>query len=188
MTNPIYFSNFLIPAAKKATFLLVVVTRFFRGLFKFDRRLILLELDYQKKYQFDKSFLVIRYRFKNALWYCFKGIKTTTDAGTIILNPERIPNMSIALTVYGFCCKKVISINITPELALQTAYFRAAISQPKDLRISNRPFGVRSIVFEPVVAERRLHLSPVSMRLSSVKVSQTSIQIKYPLFNQTELL
>lgn len=188
MTNPVYFSDFLRPAMRKISFLLVVIARFFLQIFRFNRQLTLLELDYQRKYHFDKSLLVIRYRFKNALWYCFDGIKTTTDAGTIVLNPERILHMPIMLTVYGFCCQKVFSIAITPESTLQTAYFQTAISQPKDTEIFSRPVGLRNIDFKPVVAEWRLHFSPAGMHLPAVKIKQTAVQINYPLFKQSELL
>jgi hypothetical protein len=181
MINPLYFSDYIRPATNKIRFAFIVLGRFFGILFRRHKKLVLLDLDYQKKYQFDQSLLVIRYRFKNALWYCFKRVRRTTDAGVIVLNLTKIPEMPLTLIVHGFLSKKIFLIDITPEAALQTKSLRTKIVKPCNLKSYTKPVVVGGDTSYPAI-------SKVDVNCPAFKMKPTHIHMKYPSFNQTEFL
>ena len=68
--------NFLDKFFKKLHFLKVVIARFFTILFRRRKGIELLLLDYAEEHIFEKSYLVINYRFRNAIYYKFGNLKT----------------------------------------------------------------------------------------------------------------
>lgn len=181
MFNPIYFSDCVNPAAKKITFAFVVIGRFFKIFFSRNKQLTLQKLDYSKKYQFDKSLLIIRYEFKNALWYNFHGIKKTNNAGVIVLNIQNLKAKPIILTVHGFFNKKTFQFDIQPEARLQASYFNTAFIKPYNLQHQLAPLAVSKFLFKPV-------LSKVSMCYTSILKPLNNFQIVHQPFNQTQFI
>jgi hypothetical protein len=174
MTKLLYFSDHIKPIAKKIRFLLIVCGRFFIILFRWRKGIKLLRLDYAKKYQFDNSYLIIRYRFRNALWYNFKNIKKTTEKKIIVLNLKNVPVMPIELTAYGFFRSKTFHISVTPESILQNNSFKTAIKGINEIEIYSKPIILKEIKPTPT--------------LPKIKLNHSEIQIKQPSYNQTDFL
>jgi hypothetical protein len=174
MTKLLYFSDHIKPIAKKIRFLLIVCGRFFIILFRWRKGIKLLCLDYAKKYQFDNSYLIIRYRFRNALWYNFKNIKKTTEKKIIVLNLKNVPVMPIELTAYGFFRSKTFHISVTPESILQNNSFKTAIKGINEIEIYSKPIILKEIKPTPT--------------LPKIKLNHSEIQIKQPSYNQTDFL
>ena len=57
-------------------FIKVVFTRFFVILFRKRKRIDLLYLNYETEQLFENSYIIIRYRFRNALWFRFENHST----------------------------------------------------------------------------------------------------------------
>lgn len=174
MTNLLYFSDHIKSIAKKIRFLLIVCGRFFIILFRWRKGIKLLHLDYAKKYQFDNSYLIIRYRFRNALCYNFKNIKKTTEKKIIVLNLKNVPVIPIELTAYGFFRSKTFHISVTPESTLQNNSFKTAIKGINEIEIYSKPIILKEIKPTPT--------------LPKIKLNHSEIQIKQPLYNQTDFL
>lgn len=174
MTNLLYFSDHINPIAKKIRFLLIVCRRFFIILFRWRKGIKLLHLDYAKKYQFDNSYLIIRYRFRNALWYNFKHIKKTTENKIIVLNLKNVSVIPIELTAYGFFRSKTFHISVTPESTLQNNSFKTAIKGINEIEIYSK-----SIILKEI--------KPIP-KLPKIKLNHSEIQIKQPSYNQTDFL
>jgi hypothetical protein len=174
MTNLLYFSDHIKPLAKNIRFLLIVCGRFFIILFRSRKDIKLLHLDYAKKYQFDSSYLIIRYRFRNALWYNFKNIKKTTENKIIVLNLKNVPIIPIELTAYGFFRTKTFHISVKPEKTLQNNSFKTAIKGINEIEIYIKPNLLKVIKPTPT--------------LLKIKLNNTEIQIKQPSYNQTDFL
>jgi len=174
MTNLLYFSDHIKPAAKRIKFFFIVCGRFFIILFRWRKGIKLLRLDYAKKYQFDNSYLIIRYRFRNALWYNFKNIKKTTEKKIIVLNLKNIPETPIELTVFGFFRRKTFHISVIPESILQNNSFKTSTK------------GITEIecIIKPVV----LKVVNPTPTLPKTKLNHLEIQIKQPSYNQTDFL
>jgi hypothetical protein len=181
MFNPIYCSDYIKPVIRKIGFGLTILIRFFKILFTRHKELILLELDYGKRYQFDKSLLVIRYQFRNALWYDFKGIRQTTKAGIIVLDMPNIKTRPVKLAVHGFFNKKTFLIDIKPEAILQTNSFMASIIKPYNLQNQFKPIAVSKFLFKPVLLKIAMHHPFVLKPLSDFPIT-------YPPFDQTQFI
>ncbi|MBO9620205.1 MAG: hypothetical protein J7539_14350, partial [Niabella sp.] len=123
-----YFSDYIKPVGKKIKFVFVIIGRFLRILFRWRKDITLLQLFYTEKYLFDNSYLVIHYRFKNALWYNFKNIKKTTEKEILILNLKTVPAMPVELVVHGFFRKRSLLISVIAEKTIESKLFRLAIT------------------------------------------------------------
>ena len=174
MANFLYFSDYIKPALNKIRFAFIVSGRFLKILFRWRKGIRLLHLDYAKKYQFQNSYLIIRYRFKNALWYKFKYIKKTTEKQIIIFNLNNIPELPIELTVYGFFRTKTFDISIEPEFYLQTASFKTSITRLYEIELQETTINMS--IAQPITA------------IPKIKVFHPKIQVKQASFNQTDFL
>lgn len=174
MTGFLYFSDHIKPTAKRIRFVFIVCGRFFVILFRWRKEIKLLHLHYSKKYLFDSSYLIIRYGFRNALWYNFKNIKRTTEKGIIVLNLKNVPEVPILLIVYGFFRSKTFHISIMPEKTLQNNAFKTAVKTTNEIELYNKPIVLKDIKLSPT--------------LPKTKLNHPEIQIKQPSYNQTDFL
>ena len=174
MTDLLYFSDHIKRVAKWIRFLLIVCGRFFIILFRWRKDIRLLQLDYAKKYQFDSSYLIIRYRFRNALWYNFRNVKKTTDNEIIILDFKNMPEMPVKLIVYGFFRRRSFFISIAPGYSLYNKSFKIAIDGINGIKTISRPILLTNAILTPT--------------LPKIKLNHTDLKIKQPSFNQTDFL
>lgn len=174
MTNFLYFSDHIKPIAKKIRFLFIVCGRFFIIFFRWRKNITLLHLKYAKKYQFDNSYLIIHYRFRNALWYNFKNIKKTTEKELIVLNLKNVAETPIKLTVYGFFRSKIFLISVIPESTLQNSSFKTVVKGINEIESHSKPIVLKDIKPTPA--------------LPKIKLDQSEIQIKQPSYTQTDFL
>lgn len=174
MKNYLFFSDHIKQIAENIRFYLIVSGRFIILLFRRKKGIKLLYLEYANKYQFDNSYLIIRYSFRNALFYNFKNVKKTTDKQIIIFNLNNVPSQTIELTVYGFFKSTTFNIEIKPEWKLQNNSFKTAIKGIKEIEIYSKPILLKEIKPTP--------------RLPKIKLNHWEIQIKQPTYNQTDFL
>lgn len=158
----------------KINFILIVVSRFLKILFLRRKSIKLLHLLYAKNYQFDNSYLIILYRFKNALWYDFKGIKKTIEEDIIILNIKTIPKMPIELIVHGFFRKKSFSISVVPENTIESKLFRTELN------------GLNNV--KKISTSLTLCNSKIAASIPKINLKNTDIQIKHSSFNPTNFI
>ena len=83
-------------------------------------------LNYDKEHLFESSYIVINYRFRNAIYYRF-GKHITLEKKIKIFNIKNFEN-EFDLVVFGFFQKKKYRIRFEPKLALNTDTFKAKIS------------------------------------------------------------
>jgi hypothetical protein len=78
----------------------IVLFRSFILLFTRNKSIELIQLDAHSEYIFEKSYFAIAYKFRNAIWYEFKGLKSTTDDSLIVFDRSNVGN-PIVLIVHG---------------------------------------------------------------------------------------
>jgi hypothetical protein len=98
-------------------------------LFKWNKNIKLIQLSYFREWRFEKSYLIIHFNFKNAIWYQLKNIKRINCLQPIILNLENIKEKQIEFTVYGFFSQKTYLIDIVKSETLITETFKTEIKQ-----------------------------------------------------------
>ena len=174
MHNPLYFSDKFQPIAKKLKFVTVVGIRFLIIALKRKKSVELLHLRYSTKYLFDKSFLIISYKFRNALWYNFKNLKKTIEDKQVVFNPKNIPSNNITLEVYGFFQKTIYHINLKPENILEA----------KTFKVSTAGFQRETAFTPPINLERKNAL----LNLPKINIAKTQIVTNHSSYNQTDFI
>ncbi len=174
MQKLIYFSDYFKPLAGKFRFAFIVVCRSIKILFRRRKRIELLQLEYSKKYVFDNSYLIINYRFKNALWYKFRELKTTTEKHSAVFNLENIDATDITLTVYGFFQKKVFHISVMPENILISQSFKTAI-----LGINKKANFIPSL---------KLCVSRPIVEIPEIRIKEAYIQVNQSPYTQNDFI
>ncbi len=120
------FSQYIKYLIEKLQFIKIVFYRFLIILFRKRKRIELLYLNYDKEHLFESSYIVINYRFRNAIYYRF-GKHITLEKKIKIFNIKNFEN-EFDLVVFGFFQKKTYRIQFEPKLALNTDTFKATIS------------------------------------------------------------
>jgi len=85
-----------------------VAARFFKILFRSDKKIRLIYSNYTNKHFLGDKFIVLNYRFRNALWYKIENA-TTDKRQFVIEKPDQSKKM--ILIVYGFFKKKIYTLN-----------------------------------------------------------------------------
>lgn len=174
MINIFSFSDYFKPIANRIKFAFTVIGRVIKILLRRKRDIQLLQLEYSKKYLFDKSYLIIKYQFKNAVWYEFKTLKRTTQKSPVIFNITNLNRTSIILVVHGFFKKEVYTIEIKPENTIDTKNFKTRISN-----INNK------ITFIPSL---QLLIKNPKIYMPDININNTPIIISHSTFNQKDFV
>lgn len=103
-------------------FNIIVLFRYFILLFSRNKSIELIRLDVNTEYIFEKSYFAIAYKFRNAIWYEFKGLKSTTDDSLIVFDRSNVGN-PIVLIVHGLGNKREYEFETTPDHKLYNASF-----------------------------------------------------------------
>jgi len=175
-----YFSDYFKPVFATLKFAISVATKFVVIVFRRRKGIKLLGLDYSKKYLFDKSYLIINYKFKNALWYDFKNLRKTTNKHAVVFNLQNLSSNKITLIVRGFFQKKVYYINIKPEKILETKPFKLNLF---DLQKKSFIHQINFCTKNPLIKLERIKILE-----KGIKIFKKEIKINHSLYNQTDFL
>jgi hypothetical protein len=108
------FLHFFIYLFKKLQFILIVALRFVKVLCRKSWKIQRLHLNYYDEELFDDNYLIVNYRFRNALFYRL-GNQYIIEKQLKILNVENFDN-TCDLVVYGIFTKKVYRLKFKYEL------------------------------------------------------------------------
>lgn len=170
MNNPLFFSGLIALLLRRIQFWRITGGRFAALLFKKNKEIVCLQLEQEGPHLFDKGLVIVRYRFANALYYRFSGIKTTTEAGPLVLQADKLQGKSLELTVYGYFRKQTYRIAIRPAAYhFRSDTFRTSLKSirqveavPRSARlIAANAFSGLSVrlLVRPAVMPRGLHIA-----------------------------
>lgn len=165
------FSSFLNIILQKIVWYWTIVKRFSIILFRKNRRIKLLYLKYNSEHVFDNGFLIVNYRFRNALYYKF-GNHITLEKQIKIFNLKNFDH-EFQLTVYGFFQKKTFKLKVEPKSTLHTNNFKTTIS---------------NITVELKEQKTTLNQASVILTLDEPKIIYPKIKIETNSFNQNEFI
>lgn len=156
-----------------------IALRFFLVLFKKDKHLKEIYFESGNENIFEDSLLIIKYHFKNAIYYRVNN-KITIENKVKIFNVKNIKS-EIHFTVYGWFDKKHYLIEIKPNKSLNNKSFKTQIS---NLSISLKFKSV------PKLVNNQINVTPkkVSIESSKIFIANKNIQIKTNSFTQNEFL
>lgn len=163
----------------KIKFLFHVSKRVVIILFRKERNVELLELTFSEKFLFVNGYLIIRYRFRNALYYQFDNVKTIENQ-LKIFDISNFKN-EFNLVVHGLYEKKVYSIKVNPENRIHNQNFKTEFNN----------FKTELEFFDiPNLKSNNLIIKELQFNINRKVISVKKQQIKkqnYP-FNQSEFL
>lgn len=154
---------------------LKIVGRFLKILFKRNKSIQCIYLDYSDRYLFQSGYVIVNYKFKNALWYKF-GKYHTTQPSIKIFNLNNF-DKEFDLVVYGVFRKKVYRLKFEPQHVLETKTFKTQIEK------INREVNLKPI---PILNNKTINLKlgivslghrDVSIKLNTIKISSTNFNL-----------
>lgn len=172
-------SHYLKYLTEKFSYLIIIISRFLLILFRRKKGIELLRLEYNTEHLFDKSFIVILYRFRNAIYYQF-GNQTTVEKNIKIFNLNNFKR-EFELTVYGFFRKKTYKVKFEPKLTLETSSFKTDFFNLKnDFQFKTIP-NLSTPNF-------KIELIEIEIKPSKLKITPHKLALKHETFNQIDFI
>lgn len=112
-----------------------VATRLFKILFRSDRSIKLIYSSYSNKHFLGDKFVILDYRFRNALWYRI-GDSVTEKRHFLLEKPEAAKK--VLLTVQGLFRKKTYMLDFSESEYIDSSTFCVELSK-SSLREMNNP-------------------------------------------------
>jgi hypothetical protein len=150
-------------------------------IFKWNKNIKLNELSYFREWRFKKSFLIIHFNFKNAVWYQLKSIKRINCLKPIILNLENIKGDKIELIVYGFFRQEKYLIDISTSETLITESFRTEINQ---INIIHKIVASFDLKLKKPLLEKRV----ISLEQKKIDIDIKPISFNFKNYTQKEYI
>jgi hypothetical protein len=156
-----------------------IAGRFLKILFKRNKSIQCIYLDYSDRYLFESGYIIVNYKFKNALWYKF-GKYYTTQPSIKIFNLKNF-DKEFDLIVYGLFRKKVYRLKFEPQHILETKNFQTQIEK------INRDVNVKPV---PILNSKPINfnLDIVKLRHRDVSLKMNTIKISSTNFNLTDFI
>jgi hypothetical protein len=171
--------NLLNSLISELHFFKIVATRFFIILFRRRKSIELLQLDYDEEHIFEKSYIVINYRFRNALYYRF-GKYRTLQKQIKIFDLQNF-DKEFDFIVYGFFQKKKYKLRFEPKLKLNSSSFKTTLLN-LSLRLEEKPIPKLTPSLFFCVIKKPIIIT------TEIKLNQTKIKISNTTFNQTDYI
>ncbi len=172
-------SNYLIIILEKLHFLKVVIARFLTIFFRRRKEIELLRLEYDTEHLFDNSFIIINYRFTNAIYYKF-GNHMTSEKEVKIFNLTNF-DKDFQLTVFGFFRKKTYLLKFEPKLKLESEKFKTSFSN-FSIKLENQ--NIPNLSYPSFY----LTINKPIINPQKTKIINKTITIKTNSFNQNEFI
>ncbi|KAF2509401.1 hypothetical protein EYY60_13565 [Flavobacterium zhairuonense] len=164
---------------KQIAFTKTVLIRFLIILFKKNKNIELLKLNYETNHLFRNSFIIIDYEFDNALWYSFNN-KKTLEKSIKIFNLENIsPSMDIV--IHGFFRKKKYSLKFEPTLKIENQSFKTNFS---NLSLNLKENLIPRLT-HPLI---EISISKPEIETAKVNIKYQAINFKHNTYNQNEFI
>lgn len=150
-------------------------------IFKWNKEIQPIQLSYFRDWRLEKSYLIIHFNFKNAVWYQLQSIKKIDCSKPIILNLENIKESKLELIVYGLFRKKIYIIDTTKNKTITTNSFKTTISNINIVEqiISNLMLKLQKPFFKN---------EEISLKLNEIETAINPIHLTFNNFTQKEFI
>lgn len=160
-------------------FMLVITARCFKILFRRNKDLKELFLNYQTEHLFDTSYIAINYRFRNALYYQFGATKTLEKHIKIfdIKNCDK----EMDFVVYGLFDRIPYKLTFEPQLTLENSSFKTSISN-LNIKLTDR--NIPKLIHSKVDC----NIKTPTVITPRIRIKQRNIKISKTTYNQNEFI
>jgi len=173
------FSRQLKYLLKQGAFAKVILARFLIILFKKNKNIQLITLNYNTNHLFKNSLIIINYQFNNALWYSFNN-KKTLEKSIKIFNLENIDS-NLTFIVYGFFRKKKYILKFDPMLKIENKNFKTNFSNLSlNLKKNSIPKLTHSFV--------KICISEPQLKKTKIIATKLTFDINHNNYNKNEFI
>lgn len=158
-------------------FILKVLGRAIIVMFRRRQQIQLLRLEYCDQHLFENSYIILQYRFRNALWYRI-GKHKTLEKELKIFNLKNFEK-EFDFIVYGLFRKKVYKLKFEPKWSLDTTTFKTEV-QSKSLELMAQP----NLIF----GELDFRLTTPLVYINTIDIQITNIAVAVSNYNQTDFI
>lgn len=157
------------------------IGKWFSILFKRNRRLKKLSFDYYKNWHSNNSYLLVDFKFRNAIYFKVGNTKSFNFTKPLILNLQTLNTSNIKIEVYGFFQKQVFIIEPNKEIHLNSKLFRTTIENISQVEITRQKTRtkIQNFSFDKGKPKVNIH---------RVFINSNQIAIKSNKFNTQEYL
>lgn len=159
----------------------VRIGKWFAILFKRNRQLEKLSFDYYKNWHSDNSYLLVDFKFKNAIYFKVGDFKSFDFTKPLILNLQNSNTDKIKVEVFGFLQKQILVIELNKDIQLNTKPFRTAIENISPVQITRQKTRIK-------IPNLWFAESKPKVTIQSVSVKANQITINTNKFNSQEYL
>lgn len=173
------FSQYLTYLLEKLHFYKVVTARFLIILFRRKKRIEQLYLNYSTEHIFDNSYIIINYRFRNAIYYRF-GKYITLEKQINIFDLRNF-DREFDFVVSGFFRSKTYKLKFAPQLFLNNSSFKTSISN-LNIKLEERTI--------PNLAHPNIYsnIKKPKIIIPNIEINHKPITISNTIFNQNEFI
>lgn len=160
---------------KTTKFHFLKVSRLFCILFKRRKRIKKISFGYYQNWQFENAYLVVDFKFKNAVWFRIGNFKSYDFSKQIVLDLENIHTNTINFEVFGFFQKQVYEISLNKEAQINTQSFKTAIHNINTVELEQQ----KTKICTPEIV---LNISNPTFVFEKIAVKPQNIQFDYKPF------
>lgn len=138
-------------------------------------RLETIEFWYSLNWQFDNAYLVIEFKFKNAIWCQIGNVRKFDLSKPIILNLTNIHENVLCFKVFGLFQHKVFDIKLNKEAHLNI--------QPFNIKVENVGlFDLKHQKLHISVPEIAMRTNHITFTIERIALKSQNVQLNYNHF------
>lgn len=173
------FSHQLKYLITQGAFAKILMVRFLIIIFKRNKSIQLIRLNYNTNHLFKNGLIIIEYQFNNALWFSFDN-KKTLEKSIKIFNLEKIDS-NLTFIVYGFFRKKKYILKFDPMLKIENQNFKTNFS---NLFLNLEKNAAPKLT--PTLVE--ICISKPPLKKSKIIIRNQTFDIKHNNYNQNKFI
>ncbi len=173
------FSNYIKFFIESFHFYKVIIARFTIILFRRRKNIEELYFNYDTEHLFTNSYIIINYRFRNAIYYRF-GKRKTLEKQIKIFDLNNI-DKEIDFIVYGFFNRKKYKLKFKPKLTLDNSSFRTTFS---NLNLKLKEKTIPKLTYSDIYCD----IKKPNITISNIEINHKQLTISSTTFNQTDFI
>ncbi len=158
-------------------FHLTRISKWIAILFKKNRKLKKVSFDYYKSWHSDSSYLIVDFKFKNAIYFKVGETKSFNFSIPLILNLQSLQTNNIKVEVYGFLQKKVFVIELNKEIQLNTKSFKTKFENLSPVAIPEQKTKLKIPNFWFALSKPKIKIQSVSVNTNNIKIKIQSVSV-----------
>ena len=156
----------------------VRIRKCFAILFKKNRRLKKLSFDYYKNWHSDNSYLVVDFKFRNAIYFKVGDTKSFDFGIPLILNLQKINTDNIKVEVFGLLQKQIFIIELNKEFQLNSKPFRTAIENISPFEITRQKTRIKIPNLWFAFGKPKVTIPNISIKSKHIAIKSNEFKIQ----------